>query len=366
MARIGIDATTVSVGGKGHSRTQRCTVEALAELGVAHDLVAFVRTDEAAELLRSSGVRCVRTDHRLTLWWEQVGLYRARRRHGLDLLLTWTERLPVVGAGSCIIWLFELPAWRIEQNRLTGASRWNRASDLVTRLLWRRSLRRATVVLTGSEATSAELEEALPGLDPRPRALYPGLDPEFDANLVRARKDLFHLGSSDPRDNTGVVLEAYALVRQRVPDPPPLIIAGGLGPRADDLRSLAIELGVGDDVHMPGRVSDEQLAELYASAVVYVDPTLYEGFGYQVLEAMASGAPVVASNTTSIPEVVGEAGLLCDPRSPGAFADAIARVLSDPELADELARRGRERAALFTWGRTARSLATTIEEALLR
>lgn len=365
MARIGIDATTVSSGGKGHSRTQRCTVEALAELGIAHDLVAFVRTLEAAELLRGPGVHCVQTGHRLTLWWEQVGLYRARRQHRLDLILTWTERLPLAGAGPCIVWLFELPTWRIEQNRLTGASRWNRASDLVTRLLWRRSLRRATVV-SGSQATAAELEEALPGLDPPPKTLYPGLDPEFHTDIVRPREHIFHLGSADPRDNTEVALEAYALVRQRLPTAPPMIVAGGLGPRADGLRSLAVELGIGDLVQMPGRVSDEQLSELYAGAAVYVDPTLYEGFGYQVLEAMASGAPVVASNSTSIPEVVGDAGLLCDPRSPAAFADAIARVLSDPGLADELGRRGRERAALFTWERTARSLAITIEEALRR
>jgi len=298
-----------------------------------------------------------------------VGAGRAASRPPaprLDLLVTWTERLSVAGVGKVIVWLFELPAWRIEQNSLTGASRWNRASDLVTRLLWRRSLRRATVVLTGSQATAAELEEALPGLDPPPRVLYPGLDPEFVPDRERPRQHLFHLGSADPRDNTGVALEAYALVRQRLPGAPHLIVAGGLGSRADGLRSRADALGIGDAVNMPGRVSDERLAELYAGAAVYVDPTLYEGFGYQVLEAMASGAPVVASNTTSIPEVVGEAGILCDPLSPAAFADAIVRVLSEPGLADELGRRGRERAALFTWERAARALATTIEEALHR
>ena len=90
----------------------------------------------------------------------------------------------------------------------------------------------------------------------------------------------------------------------------------------------------------------------------------YEGFGYQVLEAMACGTPVVASNSTSIPEVVGDAGLLCPPRDAEAFAEALRRVLKDEELAASLRQRGRARAAEFTWERTARDFAEALEAAL--
>jgi glycosyltransferase involved in cell wall biosynthesis len=103
---------------------------------------------------------------------------------------------------------------------------------------------------------------------------------------------------------------------------------------------------------------------LYRGAAAFLDTSLYEGFGYQVLEAMASGTPVVASDTTSIPEVVGDAALLCPPRDADAFADALRRVLDDGELAARLRAKGLARAADFTWERTARELADAVDEAL--
>ncbi len=105
-----------------------------------------------------------------------------------------------------------------------------------------------------------------------------------------------------------------------------------------------------------GRVSDEELVALYRGAAAYVDATLYEGFGFQPLEAMACGAPVVASSSTSIPEVVGDAAVLVDPRNAGALADALARVLEEDGLAADLRRRGLERAREFTWDRTVDAL----------
>ena len=109
-------------------------------------------------------------------------------------------------------------------------------------------------------------------------------------------------------------------------------------------------------------MSDEALIDLYRGAAAFVDTSLYEGFGYQVLEAMACGTPVVASDTTSLPEIVGDAGLLCPPGDAQAFADALRRVLDDSALAGDLRARGLARAAEFTWDRTARALADAIDE----
>jgi len=106
----------------------------------------------------------------------------------------------------------------------------------------------------------------------------------------------------------------------------------------------------------PQSFSDEELVALYRGAAAYVDATLYEGFGFQPLEAMACGAPVVASSSTSIPEVVGDAAVLVDPRNAGALADALARVLEEDGLAADLRRRGLERAREFTWDRTVDAL----------
>lgn len=335
MIRLGIDATSVASEGKGIARVQSGTVRALAKLG-RHELVVFARHPEQLDELETE-----RVTMRPTLAWEQAGLARAFGRHKLDLLLTWTERLPALGSGRYAVWLFEPPGHRITQNRRTGASLHQRASDLLTLGLWRRSLRRADLVFTGSASTAEDIRT----FAPEARVLYPGLDPAFAPGPEAREPFVLHLGSNDPRDDTATAIAAAKQAGVR------LVVAGGYG-------------GAANGAELTGRVSDEELARLYRTASAFLDTSLYEGFGYQVLEAMASGAPVVASDTTSIPEVVDDAGLLCAPGDVTAFGEALRRVVSDPQLADDLRRRGLARAAEFTWERTARELADAIDEAL--
>ena len=334
MIRLGIDATSVAPDGKGIARVQRGTVRALQERG-AMELVVFARHPE--ELPE---VGAVRVDPRFTLHWEQLGFPRVVREHRLDALLTWSERLPLRGRGRYLVWLFEPPTHRIARNREVGAGAYQRASDMVTRLLWRRSLRRAACVFTGSRATAAAIQ--VPA-----RVLYPGLEAAFTPGPGREGRYVLHIGSNDPRDDSATALQAFAEagvggVR--------LLVAGGFDGSAQD------------GVQYLGRVSDEELLALYRGAACYLDTSLYEGFGYQVLEAMACGAPVVATHTTSIPELVGDAGLLCPPGDARAIASALGRVLREESLAADLRGRGLDRAREFTWERTARELAETVEE----
>jgi glycosyltransferase involved in cell wall biosynthesis len=285
---------------------------------------------------------------RRALRWEQRGLPRVFREHHLDALLTWSERLPLRDGGPYLVWLFEPPTYRIAQNRLVRAGLYQRASDLVTLALWKRSLRRAALVLTGSDAT----REAIRHIAPRARTLYPGLEPGFGpGSRPSDRRYVLHIASSDPREDTGTALDAFAEARRRIGGGLRLVVVGG---RAVD----------GEGVESLGRVSDEQLVDLYRSAAAYLDTSLYEGFGYQVLEAMSCGTPVVASATTSLPEIVGDAGLLCAPGEAEAFAGALGRVLTDTALAARLRDRGLERAREFTWERTARELADAVDEVL--
>jgi len=334
VTRLAVDATAVSPTGKGISRVMRGVTEALARRGV--DVAALVQPGVAVE----ASVESVRA--RPAVLWEQVGLARAARR--FDAVLTPTERLPVVSGGRFVVWLYETPA-----RRLAAASGlYLRGSDLVTRALWKRSLRRAAAVVAGSAATARELEEALPGL--RVRVIYPGLDLGFSPGAGPGGEPyVFHLGSSDPRDNTETVLRAAAIARRQVPV---RLLVGGAAPRLDV------------EAEYTGRVSDAELVTLYRGAAVYVDASLYEGFGYQALEAIACGAPFVGSDATSIPEVVGDAGLLVDPRDAEGLAAALVRVLSEPGLAEELRRRGLERAREFTWERTAAEFERLFEELL--
>jgi len=332
MARIGFDGLMISPHGKGHARSERHAAEALAARG-EHELVVFVREDvtvAGAETARVEG---------LTLDWELRGVVRAARKHRLDAFVSLSERLPLRGGPPFVVWLFESPLHRIRQNRSSGAPLRHRGSDLVTQLLWKRSLRRAAHVAMGSQATEREALAAIPELAGRTSVVYPGLAPGFSPGpSSREGTYAFHLGSHDPRDNTATAIEAARLANVE------LLVAGAAG-------NL-------------GRVTDEELVDLYRGAAAFVDPSLYEGFGYGVLEAMACGAPVVAGDVTSIPEVVGDAGLLCDPRSPRELAAAIRRVIDEPELARTLRERGFERAARFTWEDTAVGLSAAIRASL--
>lgn len=344
LLRIGVDARAVSPRGKGLARVQRHVVEALARRPDAPQILAFATSREAAALLpvETAVVRA-----RPSILWELAGL--PRRARGLDAVVTWTDRLGP-GLPPTVVWLYESPLHRIALNRETGAGAYQRAADLLTQALWKPSLRRAAHVVFGSQATAGEMLAELPELRGRSSVVYAALAPGFEPGPAPDRgRYVFHLGSRDPRDNTETAIEAARRAGAR------LLVAGGA---RFDQRGAAVEF--------LGRVSDGELVELYRGAAAFLDPSLFEGFGYGVLEAMSCGAPVVASDTTSIPEIVGDAGLLCDPRSPDDLAAALRRVLDEPGLAEELRHRGLERAASFTWERAADGLLAAVRAALER
>jgi glycosyltransferase involved in cell wall biosynthesis len=153
----------------------------------------------------------------------------------------------------------------------------------------------------------------------------------------------------------------FATFAQRFPDAPGapvLVVVGRGGLEQENLRALADSLGLTGRVRFTGWIEQDVLEGLYASAEVFVYPTLLEGFGLPVLEAMARGVPVACSNTTSLPEVAGDAAELFDPTETDAIGDAVSRILASRELRESLVERGHEQAARFTWERSA---AETIE-----
>jgi glycosyltransferase involved in cell wall biosynthesis len=224
----------------------------------------------------------------------------------------------------------------------------------------RAAARRADAILVPSESTADDVIRGS-SVDPTrvhvtplaPSFAATGEDPDVALERLGVRKPfVLSVGTLEPRKNLIRLVRAY---RQVAPDVPhALVLAGPTGWHATELEAELSRPGPGTIVRA-GRVDGGQLTALYRSADAFAYVSLYEGFGLPVVEAMSAGAPVVASNTSSIPEVAGDAALLVDPEDVGAIADALARVLSDPELADDLRRRGREHAAGYTWDRTARA-----------
>lgn len=160
---------------------------------------------------------------------------------------------------------------------------------------------------------------------------------------------VFYLGSIEPRKNLTRLIEAFARLRA----PAQLFIGGSLAWKYDETFAQVQRLGIGDRVRMLGRVEPQDLSAWYSSCTAFAYPSLYEGFGFPPLEAMACGAAVVSSNASSLPEVVGDAGLLVEPTSIDALAAALARALDDETLRVNLQQRALARAAGFTWERVA-------------
>jgi glycosyltransferase involved in cell wall biosynthesis len=179
---------------------------------------------------------------------------------------------------------------------------------------------------------------------------------------LRGTPYILSVGTLEPRKNHVALLEAFARLRRRRPDlPHKLVLAGGRGWLYDGILMAIGRLGLEDQVVLPGHA--EPLEVLYNGAEVLVYPSLYEGFGLPPLEAMACGTPVIVSDSSSLPEVVGDAGLLVDPRDVDGLGDALEAVLSDAGLRRRLREAGLRRAAQFSWERTARETLAVYEKA---
>lgn len=229
-------------------------------------------------------------------------------------------------------------------------------------------------VIAISEATKRELQDHLDIPPAKISVVYNGIDHdqfqpvddparirEFRREMDLPERFVLYLGGDDYRKNLDVLVRALP----HVPDEVDLVLAGGL---SDDTRerleTLADELRVADRLVFPGYVDDANVPTLYAAASVFAYPSMAEGFGLQLLEAMAVGCPVVASDESSLAEVVGDAGLTVDPMDAAELGSALARCLEDEALAGELEVRGLDRASKFSWERCAEETLEVYREVL--
>jgi glycosyltransferase involved in cell wall biosynthesis len=226
------------------------------------------------------------------------------------------------------------------------------------------AIRRSDRVIADSESTKRDILDFEWAEEERICVVHLGVDGRFER--VRDRKNLAEIrekyrlprefilfvGAIEPRKNVETLVDAY--LADSLSDRFDLVLAGSLGWGYSGLMQKLAVSRVKGCIRMPGYIDDTDLPSLYTAAAAFVYPSLCEGFGLPVLEAMACGAPVITSCVSSLPEVAGEAAILVDPTDMGALASALQRVLKDRELQEELSRRGQERAKLFTWDQTAK------------
>jgi glycosyltransferase involved in cell wall biosynthesis len=299
---------------------------------------------------------------------EQTLLPLLARRAGVDLVHSLASTAPLWGPFRRVVTVHDLIYARFPDAHAG-------MRDRAMRVLVPSGARRAHRVIADSQSTRDDLVE-LVGLSAERIDVVPlGVgavrrsEPAPQAQLrehlrLGERPVVLSLSAKRPHKNLLALIGALAQIPAA--ERPVLVLAGYPTEHEAQLRERARTLGVEDDVRFPGWLSEAEVEGLWATAAAFVFPSLYEGFGLPVLEAMARGVPVACSNASSLPEVAGDAALLFDPREESAIADAVTRLLTDRALGERLIAAGRERVREFTWERTARATIDSYRRALER
>ncbi len=228
------------------------------------------------------------------------------------------------------------------------------------------SLPRVDRIIAVSAATKNDLIELCQIEENRIRVVHNGVGTAFSPSaqpppaVLEGTEYLLHVGTHEPRKNLPTLLRAFAGVDRRNLH---LVLAGGHGWERTDLRALAAELDIADRVRFLGNLEPSALPALYTHARLFVYPSLYEGFGLPIIEAMACGTPVICSNRAALPEVACDAAVTVEPTSVDSITAALQQVLDDADLRSDLSARGLRRARDFSWQRCARETADVYAEA---
>jgi glycosyltransferase involved in cell wall biosynthesis len=358
--RIGIDARSVYSGHGGIGTYVRELVRALARRDQKNQYFVLCTDRKGPEPIASApNVTEISCPAAMLDWrWEQLQLPTLAEELGLDLVhMTCFGALiakpcPVVSTIYDVVFRErpELVEPRLAASLDRAASQAAREADHVITLS--NHAREAIGRAYGTALDRIMVVYAAPAADFHPRDRSQA-EQRMRARFGLAAGYLLYVGALEPKKNIDGLLDAFShLLQHGFPDQV-LVLAGGEGGMPYDVGRAVRLRRLERSVRVLGYLPDEDLPALYAAAGVFVYASLYEGFGLPPLEAMACGTPTVVSNSTSLPEVVGNAALLVDPEDPAAIADATMAVLSDPVLAGDLSRRGRERAKQFTWGNAA-------------
>lgn len=374
MARIGIDATAISPTGKGVARYQKNIVHALAQLESQYEYFVFFNQAYSFPpfVIENSRWHFIPVRIWKTVFWEQVDVPRWINRLGLDLFHTTADRLSYFGGSRFMLTLFEVPDERIRLLRQAKMeySIYHWLSDFSILTFFPRSLKRAEKIIVSSQNTQRELIHRYTVDSQKIRVIALSHESVFkpSQNVLAIREELgipagyiLHFSTRDPRENTIAVLKAFQLAKDKLKKGIKLLIIGSLGTQ---LKKTIDDNHMQEDVICRGYLDEDELVKTYQGALLYLDPSLYEGFAFQVLEAMACGIPVVTSKDTSTSELVGEAGVLLDPQDVSALAQRMVQILTDENLWNQMRARGLARAEAFSWEKTARETLNIYNEIL--
>ncbi len=367
--RVAIDGRYIQDHFPGIGRYTYNLVRALATLGesdewlvVTNPRLANTRYD-FSDLAAHPGVRLASCDVGTFSLREQTALPRMVARLGVSLLHSPYYVKPYCLPMPSVLTYYDVIGLVYPHSLPSAQAR------ALFRLLSRLALAGADKVILLSESARRDVMRHFRVAQARTVVIHPAADPQFQpqpapaVERVRQKYGLdgpytLYVGINKPHKNVETLVEAWA----RAKPYGVLVLAGREDPRYPQARQRVAALGLEHYVRFLGDVPEADLPALYTGAALFAFPSLYEGFGLPVLEAMACGVPVVSSNAASLPEVVGDAGPLLPPTDVGAWAETLARLLADPATLDAMRGRSRARAAQFSWEKAARETLAVYRE----
>lgn len=368
--RIAVDGRTIVSGRSGIGMYAERIMKALLRIDQENEYFLFLTERNDSFVAENLKIVLIEGYHRagLNRWWENVLFPLFARRNNIKVLFSPANHLPLWPRSR------ELSKW---QNRVRYVAT---IHDVITDILpetftpkmrfWQKifntnAAKVADQLITVSESTARDFIRIYGQPRGHLRTVHSGVDEFFrpvkNKRMLHEVQNRYHLpqsfvlfvGTIEPRKNVSGLFRAYALIPSELRMKFPLVMVGGEGWYSREILSQISSLGLADSVIRLGYVSDKDLPALYTLATVFVFPSLYEGFGYPPLEAMSCGTPVISSNKSSIPEVVGGAAVLVDPHNVESLAQGLKRVLVSKRLRGELNKKGLRRARLFGWQQSA-------------
>lgn len=356
--RLGLDVSPLARNRAGIGNYIVRLLESLIRYAPNHEYFLYtthpILEDYKDILCAHSSVKII---HCHPFWMKWV-----TRSDRLDLFHGLNFKLRASGIYGGVVSIYDLAIDRLDlpSRKLFG----QRLSFVRTR----RTARRATRVVTISEQSAVDIMELYGVARDRISLVSPAVGPEFypvtDQDQIKATKVRCGLGDSsfilagggsEPRKNISRLIEALGYLNHFRLDTK-LVVVGGMGHGSEAIYETVRRTGLSSSVIFPGFVALEDLRALYSSCRAFVFPSLYEGFGMPVLEAMACGAPVVTSKVSSLPEVAGDAAIFVDPLDSKDIAGSLVRILEDVNLQEDLRHAGKIRARAFTWEKSAQNL----------
>jgi len=363
--RIGFDAFPLAGSYGGIKRYASHLLRALVGRGEGHEFFAYGPVSGNWPEVKWEG------NHREQIKWIRTGKFWIRWRGQLDHLDIYhgtNFKLQARGRYGCVLTIHDLWLDRSPQysQKLLGQG--------LSFYRTRRRARQATKIIAVSHFAAQEIQELYGTPCDKIRVIHSGVSDDFfqekNEEKLSALQRRYHLpsapyllfvGGADPRKNHSTVFQAFAHC-PRLSKTHRVIAVGSERSRWGDLRETGRSLGMNDYIFCIGKIPQEDLRLLYSHADVFVFPSLYEGFGFPVLEAMACGVPVVTSNATALPEVAGDAAILVDPTNDEALGQAIVHVLEDSAISGSLQAKGLQWVKQFTWERAARQTLHVYQE----